>query len=235
MRTLGSDVRHAVRVLLKNPRFSAVAIAALALGIGANAAIFSVVHAVLLRPLPYPDPDRLVQSCRQYTNGRGCSISIPKYFALRPATSFQGIAAYDFAGPGMNIGGGDRPEQVRGIHVSADYFKVFGAGMTLGRGFSAAEDAPGGPNLAVLSYRLWSSHFASDPLIAGRSITINGDPHIVVGVAARGFRPSPDADIFVPLKADPASTNHGNFLNMAARLKPGVTLEQARAELVVLG
>jgi putative ABC transport system permease protein len=235
MRTLTFDLRQAVRVLLKNPRFSLVAIAALALGIGANAAIFSVVNAVLLRPLPYPDPDRLVQACRQFPNGRGCSMSIPKYMALRSAGAFEAIAAYDFAGPGMNIGGGDRPEQVRGIHVAAEYFKVLGAGMAVGRTFSKEEDAPGGPNLAVLSFRLWSSHFASDPTIAGRSITINGDPHTVVGVVAQGFRSSTDADIFIPLKADPASTNQGNFLNVAARLKPGVSVEQARAEVKVLG
>jgi putative ABC transport system permease protein len=235
MRTLTFDLRQAVRVLLKNPRFSLVAIAALALGIGANAAIFSVVNAVLLRPLPYPDPDRLVQACRQFPQGRGCSMSIPKYIAVRSANAFDAASAYDFAGPGMNIGGGDRPEQVRGIHISAGYFKVFGAGMTMGRTFSAEEDTPGGPNLVVLSHRLWSSHFASDPTILGRSIAINGDPHTVVGVVAQGFRTSPDADIFVPLKADPASTNQGNFLNVAARLRPGVTLAQARAELKVLG
>ena len=158
-----------------------------------------------------------------------------EYVAVRPAGAFAAATAYDFLGPGMNIGGGDRPEQVRGIHISADYFKVFGGGMTLGRTFSAEEDVPGGPNLVILSHRLWSSHFGSDFNIAGRSITINGDPHTVVGVVAQGFRASPDADIFIPLKADPTSTNHGNFLNVAARLKPGVSIEQARAELNVVG
>ena len=234
MRTLGSDLRHAVRVLLKNPRFSIVAIAALALGIGANAAIFSVVNAVLLRPLPYPDPDRLVQSCRQYPNGRGCSISIPKYVALRAATSFQGVTAFDFAGPGMNIGGGDRPEQVRGIHVSADYFVVFAAPLAVGRPFTADEDKPGGPNLVVLSHGLWASHFGSDPQIIGRAIPINGDPHTVVGVLGARFSPTPEADVFIPLKADPNSTNQGHFLTVAARLKPDVSVDAARAEAKIL-
>ncbi len=228
-------MRQAVRVLLKNPRFSLVAIAALALGIGANAAIFSVVNSVLLRPLPYSDPDRLVQACRQYPNGRGCAISIPKYFAWQPATAFQAVAAYDFAGPGMNIGGGDRPEQVQGIHVSSDYFNVFATAPFLGRTFSADEDRPGGPNVVILTHRLWSSHFASDPQVIGRSVVINGDPHIVVGVLTARFQPSPDADLFLPLKADPTSTNQGHFLSVAARLKPGVTVEQARAEVQVLG
>jgi putative ABC transport system permease protein len=228
-------LRQAVRVLLKNPRFSLVAIAALALGIGANAAIFSVVNAVLLRPLPYHDPDRLVQACRQYPNGRGCAISIPKYFAWKPATAFQAVAAYDFAGPGMNIGGGDRPEQVQGIHVSADYFNVFGASPFLGRTFSADEDRPGGSNVVVLTHRLWSSHFGSDPQLIGRPVVINGDPHVVVGVLSARFQPSPDADLFLPLKADSNSTNQGHFLSVAARLKPGMTFEQARAEVRVLG
>jgi putative ABC transport system permease protein len=227
--------RQAVRVLLKHPRFSLVAIAALALGIGANTAIFSVVNAVLLRPLPYHDPDRLVQACRQYPNGRGCAISIPKYFAWKPATAFQAVAAYDFAGPGMNIGGGDRPEQVQGIHVSADYFNVFGATPLLGRTFSADEDRPGGSNVVVLAHRLWSSHFGSDPQLMGRAVVINGDPHVVVGILTARFQPSPDADLFLPLKADPNSTNQGHFLSVAARLKPGVTVEQARAQVHVLG
>src|SRR5262245_16828803 len=108
MRTLLSDLQYAARVILKNPRFSLVAIAALALGIGANAAIFSVVNSVLLRPLPYPDPDRLVQVSRQYPQGPAPAVSIPKFMAWRRAQSFDAIAAYDFAGPGMNLGGGDR-------------------------------------------------------------------------------------------------------------------------------
>jgi putative ABC transport system permease protein len=235
MRNLGSDIRHAVRVLLKNPRFSLVAIAALALGIGANAAIFSVVNAVLLRPLPYPDPDRLVQACRQFPTGRGCAISIPKYVAWRGANAFQSVAAYDLAGPGMNLGGGDRPEQVRGIHVSAGYFNVFGATLAIGRMFTEDEDRPGGPNVVILSHGLWTSRFGNDPQVVGRSVPINGDPHTVLGVVSRGFRPTPEADLFIPLKADPVSTNQGNFLNVSARLRPDVSVEAARAEVKVLG
>src|SRR6185503_759307 len=104
-----------------NPAFSAVAIAALALGIGANTAIFSVVNSVLLQPLPYAEPDRLMRLCRGFPNGQGCSISIPKFMTWRRAQSFEAMAAFDFAGPGLNLNAGDRPEQVRGIHVSADY------------------------------------------------------------------------------------------------------------------
>src|SRR3982751_3959917 len=103
MTTLASDLRYAIRVALKNPRFSLVAIAALALGIGANAAIFSVVNAVLLQPLPFPQPDRLMRLCRQYPTGPGCSVSIPKFTTWRKAQSFEAMTAYDFSGPGPNL------------------------------------------------------------------------------------------------------------------------------------
>ena len=138
MARLFSDLRYAVRAVFKNPRFSIVAVAALALGIGANAAIFSVVNAVLLQPLPYPDAERLVRLCREVQGQPGCAESIPKYLAWSRAQAFDAIAAYDFAGPGLNLGGGDRPEQIKGIHVSEGYFRVFGAAPEVGRTFSAA-------------------------------------------------------------------------------------------------
>src|SRR5437667_8259911 len=135
-RLLG-DVRYALRLLVRNPGFSAVAIAALAIGIGANTAIFSVVNGVLLQPLPYPQPDRLVRICREFPAGMGCAQSIPKFMAWRGAQAFEAIAAYDFAGPGLNLSGADRPQQVRGIHISADYFRVFGASAAIGRTIAA--------------------------------------------------------------------------------------------------
>ena len=113
MGRLGSDCRYAVRSVFKNPRFSLVAVAALALGIGANAAIFSVVNGVLLQPLPYPDAGRLVRVCRDFKGTPQCASSIPKYMAWSRAQSFDAMAVYDFAGPGLNLSGGDRPEQVR--------------------------------------------------------------------------------------------------------------------------
>jgi putative ABC transport system permease protein len=235
MHSLFTDLRYALRIILKNPRFSLVAIAALALGIGANAAIFSVVNGVLLQPLPYPDPDRLVQVCRQYPNGASCATSIPKFTAWKQAQSFEAIAAYDFAGPGMNLGGGDRPERVKGIHVSQDYFRVFGAPLVQGRAFSADEDKPGGPHVVILSYRTWATRFGSDPQLVGRAIAINGDPYVVVGVAGPAFRPDPPADLFIPLQADPNSTNQGHFLSVSARLKPAASMDGARAELKVIG
>ena len=232
---IASDFRYAVRLLFRNPRFSVVAIAAIALGIGANAAIFSVVNAVLLQPLPYADAARLVRVCRDFNGSPQCATSIPKYLTWARARSFDALAAYDSAGPGLNLSGGDRPQQVRGIHVSASYFRVFEVSPLAGRTFTADEDRPGGPNVAVLSYPLWSTHFGRDAAIAGRTISLNGDPYVVVGVLPQRFRAEPDADVFVPLQADPNSTNQGHFLAVAGHLASGTTIESARAELKLLG
>src|SRR5262245_51482041 len=134
------NLRYAMRAVFKNPRFSLIAVVALTLGIGANAAIFSVVNAVLLKPLPYPDADRLVRLCREFrAGGPQCASSIPKLTVWSRAQAFDAVAAYDFAGPGLNLGGGDRPEQIKGIHASDGYFRVFGARLALGRAFTADE------------------------------------------------------------------------------------------------
>ena len=230
-----NDLRYAVRAVFKNPRFTIVAVAALALGIGANAAIFSVVNAVLLQPLPYPEADRLVRLCREFQGQPQCAESIPKYMAWSRAQAFDAIAAYDFAGPGLNLSGGDRPEQVKGIHVSEGYFRVFGARPEAGRTFSAQEDAPGGPRVAVISHHLWTSRFAADPQTIGRPISLNGDAYTVIGILPERFRSEPAADVFIALQPDPNSTNQGHYLSVAAHLKPGATLGSARAELKVLG
>jgi predicted permease len=235
MGSLPSNLKYAVRVLLKNPRFSLVAVGALAVGIGANAAIFSVVNAVLLRPLPYPDAERLLVGCRHFPTGYSCNASIPKYMTWRKARSFDAIAAYDFSGPGLNLVGRDRPEQIRAIHASADYFRVFGARASLGRTFSADEDRPGGTRVVVLSHHTWEARFGSDATILGRPISLNGDPYVVVGVLDAAFRNDPPADVFIPLQADPASTNQGHYLLVTGRLKPGATLASAKAEMKLLG
>src|SRR5262245_1493040 len=230
-----SDLRYALRGVFKNPRFSLVAVGALALGIGANAAIFSVVNAVLLQPLPYRDADRLLRLCREFQGTPGCASSIPKYTAWARAQAFDAVAAYDFAGPGMNLGGGDRPEQVKGIHVSEGYFRVFGTNAVLGRTFTREEDSPGGPRVVVISHRLWYTHFSRDRHIAGTCIALNGDSYTVIGLLPYRFRSEPPSDVYIPLQADPNSTNQGHYLSVAAHLKPGVTLESARAELRVIG
>ncbi|HEX4230237.1 MAG TPA: ABC transporter permease [Bryobacteraceae bacterium] len=235
METLLVDVRQSLRMMRANPAFAAIAVAALALGIGANTAIFSVIDKVLLEPLPYPQPDRLMKIGRKYPQGVGYSNSIPKYMAWRRNNVFSAMTIYDFAGPGMNITSGDRPEQIKGIHVSRDYFKVFGIGPVIGRTFTGSEDSPNGPKAVLISDKIWRSHFGADPNILQRTISLNGDTYPIIGVLPAKFAPDPPADVWLPLQADPNSINQGHYLSVAARLKPGVTIEQARAEMKLRG
>jgi len=239
MSSLLSDLRHSLRVLIANPGFTVVAVTALALGIGANTAIFSVVNAVLLAPLPYSQPDRIMRIERgfrgQPDNGGG-SVSIPKFMAWKRANqTFQAMALYDFSGPGLNLGSGDRPQQIKGIHVSAEYFQVFGVAPSSGRTFLLQEDQPDGPKAAVLSSDLWRTRFASDPSLVGRPILLSGDPYMVVGILPATFHSDPPADIFIPIQADPTSTDQANYLFAAGRLKPGATRDSAKANMIVAG
>ena len=200
MESLLADIRQSLRLMRKSPAFSAVAVAALALGIGANTAIFSVVDKVLLSPLPYAEPDRMVILSRKFPNGEGGgSVSIPKYMAWRQNDVFSAMALYDQSGPGLNLGinpgGAGRPQQIKGVHISADYFKVFGANPMLGRTFSASEDAPNGPKAAIIGEKLWRSHFAGDPAILNRTITLNSESYPIVGVIPGSFAASPAAEV----------------------------------------
>jgi putative ABC transport system permease protein len=229
---LAQDIRYAVRMLLRSPGFTVTAVAALALGIGANTAIFTVVNKVLLEPLSYPEPDRLVQLELSSPQGNGNVTSIPKFNIWREQTQvFEGVTAYDFGGPGVNLTGGDRPEQLHGIHVSADYFRVFRVPVAMGRAFTGEEDRPGGPKLVVLANSLWRSHFGSDPKIVGKTVELGGEPFVIVGVLGSTFHSDPRADIYIPLQADPNSSDQAHYLVGTARLKPGVTIGMAKAAM----
>jgi predicted permease len=235
MESLAADVRQSLRMMGKSPAFTAVAIAALALGIGANTGIFSVVDKVLLQPLPYPEPDRLMRIGRSHLNGVEYAVSIPKYMTWRQNHAFSATAIYDQSGLGLNLTSGDHPEQIKAVHASADYFKVFGVGPAVGRSFVPSEDAPNGPKVALISDQMWKSHFGADPRILQRAIILNGDPYQIVGVMPAGFTPDPPADLWIPLQADPNSTNQGHYLAVAGRLNSGVSIEQARAEMKLRG
>jgi putative ABC transport system permease protein len=238
MSSLLSDLRHSLRVLITNPGFTTVAVAALALGIGANTAIFSVVNTVLLAPLPYPQSDRIMRVDRSYKgeSDGGNSVSIPKFMAWKKANqTFQALALYDFSGPGLNLGSGDRPQQIKGIHVSAEYFQVFGVSPSSGRTFLPQEDQPNGGKAAVLSNDLWRTRFGSDPSLLGKPILLGGDSYTVVGILPATFHSDPPADVFIPMQADPDSTNQGHYLLAAGRLKTGATLESAKANMIVGG
>jgi predicted permease len=235
METFLSDVRHSFRVLIKSPGFTLVAILALALGIGANTAIFSVLDRVLLRPLPFPDSERIMNVHRSYHNEAGQSVSIPKFMAWREAKEFQSMAAYDFGGASLSLGTGERANPLTAVHVSSGFFDVFGVKPILGRTFSAQEDLPNGGKFVVTTYDLWKNRLGGDRDIVGRTILLNSEPYSVVGVLQQGFQPEPPADVYLPAQFDPNSTNQGHFLNVAGRLRPGATTASAEAELKVIG
>jgi putative ABC transport system permease protein len=225
--------KHSLRMFSKNPGFTIAAIAALALGIGTNTAIFTVVNAVLLKPLTYPDADRIVQFQLTFPDGKGIAASIPKFFKWKAQTdAFQDVAAYDFGGPGFNLTGGS-PEQVHGLHVSEAYFRLFGAPVMLGRAFTPQEDSPNGGKVVVLSYGLWTRRFGSNPNIVGSTLSLGNEAYTVVGVLGKSFFSDPEADIYLPFQFDPNSANQGHYFLAAGRLKPGVTLAQANALLKV--
>lgn len=235
MGNFAADVRYALRMLRSNPAFTAIAVAALALGIGANTAIFTVVNAVLLQPLPYPEPDRIMRVGRDYNGEFGWSNSIPKYMSWRHNDVFESMALYNLGPSSVNVGAGDRPEPARAVRASRDYFRVFGVSPALGRSFTADEDRPGGPDAAVLAHAFWQSRFGGDPRILGRSVPIDGRPMTIVGVMPPSFQSDPPVDLWIPLQADPDSTNQGHFLAIAGRLKPGVTVAQAKAAMKIAG
>ncbi len=224
-------MKHALHLFIKSPGFTIAAVSALALGIGANTAIFTVVNAVLLKPLGYPDADRIVQILLTSPEGSGAGASIPKFQEWQRQTSiFKDVAAYDFAGPGFNITG-DRPELIHGIHVSEGYFRVFGAPVMLGRTFTQQEDSPNGGHVVVLSYGLWQRRFGGNPKVVGQALSLGGEPYTIIGVLGRDFATDPEADIWIPFQFEPNSINQGHFFLGAAMLKPGVTVAQANAQM----
>jgi predicted permease len=230
--TLWQDTRFGLRQLLRHPGFSIAAIAVLALGIGVNTAIFSVVNAVLLKPLAYRDADRIVEILSTSSDGIGSAYaSVPKFHNWQQQTSvFQEVAAYDWTGPGFNIAG-DRPEQIHGIHVTEGYFRVFGAPVILGRTFTPQEDAPHGGKVVVLSYALWQRKFGGNPGAIGKSLSLGNEPYTIVGVLGKEFLSDPEADIWLPFQFEPVSESQNNSFQAAALLKPGITLAQANAQM----
>ncbi len=227
-----NDLKYAVRMLVKNPGFTTVAVLALALGVGANTAIFSVVNGVLLRPLNYPEPDRLVQ-----LNESNVKLGFP-IFSVAPGTFldwqeqnrvFDGLAA--ISGNSMNLTGGDKPEKVLGLRVSANLFSVLKVKPELGRLFLPEEDAVGRNDVVLLSRSLWQKRFGGDKEILGKQITLNGQSRTVVGVVETP--PTFHAALWVPmsLNIDEQENRGGHYLGVLGRLKPGVSLEQARADM----
>jgi len=240
---MGSEFRFACRQLLASPGFSAVAVLGLALGIGANVALFSVVNTVFLRPLPYQEPDRLVRltSTHEARQLIRVGFSHPRFQIVdqrQQVFSHLGLAAFN----AFTLTGRGDPEQVVGLHASATLLPTLGLQAALGRNFSAAEDRPGGDAVVLLSDTLWRRRFNADPAILGQALTLDGRPHTVVGVlpeAASAF-PLADIQVWVPRPAEvpflvPAQLNNGAYVFQAtARLRPGVSLAQARDAMAVI-
>ena len=233
MNTLLQDLRYAIRALVHSPGFTLAAVAALALGIGATTAVFSIVNTVLLKPAPFPDADRIVWLQVVSPQGRNQGGSPAKFAYWRTRTDvLQDVAA--FRSGRINDTGGEVPAQLRWAQVSADYFRLFGAPIVQGRAFAAEEDLPNGPKVALISERVWERRFDRDPGIIGRSLSLSAEPHVVVGVVGgrfdfRDFGVAPD--VWTPFRLDPNATDQGHYFAVAGRLKPGVSLAQAQTAL----
>ena len=235
METLIKDIRYGVRGLWKRPGFTAVAVLTLALGIGANTAIFSVVNAVLLRPLQFRDPDRLVMIWEDATFA-GFPRNTPapaNYVDWKTQTqSFADMAAS--AESTFNLTGDGDPERVTAYKVTANFFPLFGVSPSLGRVFVADDDRPGAQKVTVLSHTLWQTRYGGDPQIINRDIQLDGEKYTVVGVMPQGFQFfESDVRLWTPLALDgeDLANRGGHYLKVVARLKPGVTLDQAQADL----
>jgi predicted permease len=236
MASLLEDIRFAARILRKNPGFTAVAILTLALAIGANTAIFSVVNGVLLRPLPFPEPDRLYQPIRRTPEWISPSLSVPQFtFLSAQSQPFSALTAYPALNSGFNLSGDGLPERVLGARVTKSFFEVLRVPPALGRGFQPEEDVPGGPRVVVLSHGLWQRRFGGSPDIIGRSVTLNGEPYTIVGVTRPGFQHPEQAQLWTPAQLDPASTEDAHYLTVVGRLKPGVDPAQVDPMVKVQG
>lgn len=226
------DLRYAWRSLRKTPGFTIVAVLVIALGIGVNTAVFSVVNTVLLQQLPYPDPESLMRLVLFTPQRTGGVASVPEFNLWRQQTTvLREVAGYDTGGAGMNLTGGDHPLQVQAIHVTHDYFTLFGALVIAGRTFTQEEDTPHGGNVVVLSYGLWKQRFGGDTNLVGRTIQLDNTPYLVVGILGRGFVTENPADLWIPYQFNLSTQDMVHYFGVAARLQPGITLEQANAQL----
>jgi predicted permease len=231
METLLRDIRYGIRSLLKRRSLALLAIVTLALGIGANTAMFSVINAVILRPLPYVEPDRLVWMNESGPEVADRWLSYPNFVDWRERSkSFEAMSP--FRGWSMTLTGGDQALNLTARMVSADYFKVMGVGPFMGRVFTADDDRPGASPVVVLSHGFWQSQFAGNQAIVGQTITLDDRSYTVIGVMPQSFAHQGPPPLWVPI--GPQNWNQRDVRvagNVIGRLKPGVTVEQARAEM----
>ena len=229
MEQLLQDLRYGFRALVQQPGFAATAVLALALGIGANTAVFSIVYAVLLKPLPFPEPGELIYVHDTYPAVQLASVSWPKFIALRDGNrTLSGLAAL---APGtVTITGHGDPREAAAYRVSGDFFSVLGVPPLLGRPLVRSDDVPNGGRVIVLSEAFWRGTFGGDPQVVGQTVTVDGEPCTVASVMPASFNYPAGAEAWVPL-ALPADFQGNNFLRLVGRMKPGVSLSQATSDL----
>jgi len=229
------DIRYGVRILLKSPLFTIVAVSTIAIGIGANTAMFSLVDAILLRPLPYPDPQSLIVAGLHQRGESGMNpMGTADFLAWRDLQqSFEQVAVFDGAGGSYALSGMGEPERIPGVGVSANFFSIFGVAPLKGRGFHPGEDGPGAPGVAVISEQFWRSHLNSDPDVLNRTLTLNGKQRTIVGVMPASFQfPSrTPVDVWAIRTLNPPTSRPPYGLHALGRLKAGVSMRQAAAEL----
>jgi putative ABC transport system permease protein len=232
MRNLLRDVRFGVRLLARNPGFTAIAVLTLGLGIGANTAIFSVVYGTLIEPLPYHDPEQLVMVwAKPKPDNRNAAAAGDFLEWRKQSTVFQGLHAWTGRGVSLAMGN-DRPEQISAAPVTPGWIQNFGLLLQLGRDFLPEEGEVGKDDRVILSHALWQERFEGDPQIVGRQVRLDGRPHTVVGVLRAGPADRIQHRLYVPLAFQPEQINHDfHWLSVMGRLKPGVTLAQANAEM----
>src|SRR5215475_8959166 len=239
MRTLIQDLRYGMRTLLKNPGFTLIAVITLALGIGANTAIFSVVDPVLLRPMPYTEADRLVflWSTMKSQGVPTSGTSMPDYREMRDQNrTLEGLAGFYYGDFNLSPAGGE-PERVQGAYVTSNFFNALKVSPALGRLFTPEEDQFGRHRVVLLSYGLWQRSLGGDRAIVGREIKLGGESFTVAGVMPRGlpfFDNIPEVELWTPIAFAPndsMGTRNNHFINLVGRLKPETTRAQAQADV----
>jgi putative ABC transport system permease protein len=236
MRTILQDLRYGARMLLKKPGFTLIAVSTLALAIGASTAIFSIVNAVLLRPLPFKDTDRLVAMWESNPQNKQNEVSAANFIDWRNRNQvFEQVAALSYAN--VSLTGGDEPERLQGVTVTPSFFHALGAQARWGRTFLPEEEGPGAAPVVVLSHSVWQRRFAADPTLIGKTVTLNGIGRTVVGIMPPDFQLefpiNRQADLWLPRVFTPqlAANRQAHFLYVFARLKPGVAIAQGQAEM----
>ncbi|MGB7466659.1 MAG: ABC transporter permease [Candidatus Acidiferrum sp.] len=232
LETVLHDVRFGLRMLRKSPGFTAVAVLTLALGIGANVAIFTLINGLILRPLPYPQPDRVVQVDRQMKEGPYYGMSLMEFRVYqRQNQTFECLAAYDMLGSGLSLHTGAEPKLIQSRRVSADFFRAIGIVPPMGRDFTAEDDRPGAAPVVILSYRIWKSLLNGNPAVIGQTVRMSGENYTVIGITSPNFAFAHEAEAWVPLRTAEDPGDHASAFHVIGRLRPGVGYQFASEDL----